>query len=175
MLLYIKALHVISMVTWFAGLFYVVRLFIYRVESESKPEPNKTILTEQLDLMAKRLWYYITWPGMVLTVSFGLYLMIKSGFYRFGWMHLKLAMVFLLILYHLKCGKIRKALIQGTNTLTSIKLRIFNEVPTLLLVGIIFTIYLKDFFSGLWGITVLVLLMGGFMVVLKKKRQKKSK
>ena len=68
---YVLSLHIIFIVTWFAGLFYIVRLFIYHTEAEAKPEPEKSILQNQYKIMEKRLWYGITWPSLVLTLIFG--------------------------------------------------------------------------------------------------------
>lgn len=80
MYLYIKALHIIFVVNWFAGLFYMPRLFIYATEANEKPEPEKTILIEQFKIMQRKLWYIITWPACIITMSFGIWLLIKSGF-----------------------------------------------------------------------------------------------
>src|SRR5690242_12359591 len=112
-LLLFKALHLIFMVTWFAGLFYLVRLFVYHREAESKPSPIKEALQEQYALMERRLYYIITWPGMVLTVIFGTLLIISNPSYLDVWLYVKLGMVLLLILYHLYCGELMKDLKEG--------------------------------------------------------------
>ncbi|OYX08967.1 MAG: protoporphyrinogen IX oxidase, partial [Algoriphagus sp. 32-45-6] len=98
---YIKALHIIFVVTWFAGLFYIVRLFIYQTEALERPESERNILKPQLDLMASRLWYIITWPSAVLTLIFGAWVLsYRWGYMQLGFMHAKLGFVFLLYLYH---------------------------------------------------------------------------
>src|SRR6476661_6146732 len=79
---YIKALHIIFVVTWFSGLFYIVRLFIYTTEANEKPEPERTILIKQFQIMMKRLWYGITWPSAVLTLLFGLYTLFYGNWNR---------------------------------------------------------------------------------------------
>ncbi len=94
---YIKALHLIFVITWFAGLFYIPRLFIYHIEASEKPEPENSILTTQLKLMTKRLWYIITWPSAVLATIFAVWLLILVPVWlQMPWMHVKLAFVVLL-------------------------------------------------------------------------------
>ncbi len=158
LVLYLKAFHVISMVCWFSGLFYVPRLFMYHVEANSRSEQERDILQKQLETMQRRLWYGITWPAMMLTLLFGVWLALSLGVYREGWFHFKMLFVVLLVLYHFSCGRLRKRLLNKTNTLTSFKLRLFNEIPTLFLFAIVCTVYLRGFFSGLWGIIGLGLL-----------------
>lgn len=98
---YVKALHIIFVVTWFAGLFYIVRLFIYQTEALQKPELERSILKPQLDLMASRLWYIITWPSAVLTLIFGTWVLsYRWGYMELGFMHAKLGFVALLYIYH---------------------------------------------------------------------------
>src|SRR5690606_27841287 len=100
---YIKALHLIFVITWFAGLFYIPRLFVYQIEAFHKPSPDKEILGEQLKLMAKRLWYIITWPSAILATVFALWLLVlMPSWLEQPWMHVKLTFVILLFLYHLK-------------------------------------------------------------------------
>lgn len=175
-LLYIKALHIIFMVAWFAGLFYIPRLFIYQTEANEGPEPAKSILVTQLQLMANRLWFIITWPAAVLTFIFGFWLMFSFGYWALPWMHLKLGFVGLLALYHFSLHRIFKQLQSNTYRYSSTQLRIYNEVATLLLFAIVFVVVLKDMFSWLWGLAGLILL--GLVLMLavrlyKKARQKK--
>lgn len=150
---YLKALHIIGVVVWFAGLFYLGRLFVYHQEVQSRPEPERSILTTQFALMERRLWYAITWPGLCITVGFGSALL----FWGFpGWLHAKLGLVALLIGYHLWCGRLRTQLAEGTCTWSSRKLRLFNEVPSLLLIAIVFAVVLKDAISWPWLLLALV-------------------
>jgi putative membrane protein len=100
---YIKSLHLIFVITWFAGLFYVPRIFIYHIEATKKTATEKEILTAQLKLMAKRLWYIITWPSAILAIIFGSWLLVLAPYWlEQPWMHAKLGFVFLLVVYQLK-------------------------------------------------------------------------
>lgn len=149
---YIKALHLIFIVTWFAGLFYIVRLFIYQTEALDKPELERNILKPQLDLMARRLWYIITWPSAVLTLIFGTWVLAyRWGYLEQGFMQAKLAFVFLLYVYQAYSQVIFAELQRGKARWTSTQLRLWNEVSTLLLVAIVFLIVLKDTLSMVWG------------------------
>lgn len=175
---YIKALHIIFIVTWFAGLFYVVRLFIYQVEALEKPEYEKKILSPYLNLMANRLWYIITWPSAILTLIFGFWVLYyRWGYMQLGFMHAKLGFVLLLYIYHFICHKIYKDLQNGKAKWTSTQLRIWNEVATVLLFAIVFLIVLKSLISVVWGIVGLIglsLLMMMGIKWYKKTRNKKS-
>jgi len=175
---YILALHIIFVVTWFAGLFYIVRLFIYHAEAEQKAEPEKGILQAQYKIMEKRLWYIITWPSMIITVCLGTYLMIVSGFFKEGWMHVKLVFVILLILYHLACHRVFQQLQNDEVKFSSLKLRMWNEVSTLLLFAIVFVVVLKSVSDWLYGVVGLILLAAIMMVAIKmykRKREEKTK
>ncbi|MBT5954154.1 CopD family protein [bacterium] len=180
-ILYVTAAHIISMVCWFSGLFYVVRLFIYFVEAGKKSLVEKEILQKQFLIMQRRLWYGITWPAMIATVGFGLWLVTLSHVHKEGWFHFKLLFVLPLILYHFQCGRFRRQCAKGTIETSSFKLRLFNELATLFLVMIVFTVYLKSFFNGLWGIIGLVALalLLFFMAFLygkmKRRNSKKDK
>ena len=150
---YIKALHLIFVVTWFAGLFYIPRLFIYHIEASLKPSPEKEILSRQLKLMTKRLWYIITWPSAVLCTLFAIWLLvIIPGWLQQGWMHIKLAFVFLLFIYHLKCHQIFKQLQRDEVKYTSRFMRIWNEGATLILFAVVFLAILKSTFSWVFGL-----------------------
>ena len=104
---YIKALHIIFVVTWFAGLFYIVRLFIYFVEAAKEEGVAKAILQEQYQLMSKRLWYGITWPSAILTAFFATWLFSTNFSYYISqpWMHIKLTFVVALYVYHFMCHR----------------------------------------------------------------------
>ena len=157
-MLYYKALHIIFVVTWFAGLFYIVRLFIYHVEANNKPEPEKTILASQYKLMQKRLWFGITWPSMILAILFGTILLMKVPTFLYQpFMQLKLGFVALLVVYHFLCQRIYKQLKNNICKWTSSQLRLWNELATLFLVSIVFLIVLKSTISFVWGVVGLVL------------------
>ena len=105
---YLKALHIIFVVTWFAGLFYIVRLFIYHVEAEDETPEAKAILQKQYKLMSRRLWYGITWPSAILTAIFATWLLITNFTFYLSqpWMHIKLVFVAALYFYHFACHRI---------------------------------------------------------------------
>ncbi|RKN82628.1 CopD family protein [Ulvibacterium marinum] len=150
---YIKALHLIFVVTWFAGLFYIPRLFIYHIEASLKPSPEKEILGHQLKLMTKRLWFIITWPSAVLCTLFAIWLLvIMPGWLEQGWMHIKLVFVLLLFVYHLKCHQIFKQLQRDEVKYTSKFMRIWNEGATLILFAVVFLAILKSTFSWVFGL-----------------------
>jgi len=149
-----KALHILFVVTWFAGLFYIFRLFIYHTEALSKPDPDRRILTDQFELMARRLWYIITWPSAVLALGFG-FLMLFSE-WSFMWslpfMQVKLFFVAILFGYQLLGQRIMNNLKKGNTRFNSFQLRLLNEVATVLLISIVFIIVLKDALSWIWGV-----------------------
>ena len=156
---YIKALHLIFVVTWFAGLFYIPRLFIYHIEADAKPSPEREILTRQLKLMTKRLWFIITWPSAILCTLFALWLLIlMPDWLEQPWMHVKLAFVVLLILYHLRCHQMFKQLQRDEVKYTSHFMRIWNEVATLVLFAVTFLVILKNAFNWIYGIVGILLL-----------------
>jgi len=166
---YIKALHLIFVITWFAGLFYIPRLFVYQIEASQKPSPDKEILGEQLKLMAKRLWNIITWPSAILATFFAIWLIVlMPAWLHQGWMHVKLAFVILLIIYHLKTHQYFKQLQRDQVTKTSNFMRLWNEGATFILFSVVFLVILKNSINwifGVIGIIVLgVLLMLGFKI-----------
>lgn len=155
--LYLKAVHIIFIVTWFAGLFYMPRLFVYIIESHSKPEPERTILLKQLNMMASRLWFAITWPSAIVTLIMGTLLLINQpSFLQQGFMHVKLTLVVLLYGYHFSLHYLFKQLQRGVVKYTSQQLRFWNEVSTLFLISIVFIIVLKSALSMVWGLVGLL-------------------
>ena len=129
---YIKSLHLIFVITWFAGLFYVPRLFINHIEASLKPSPDKEILTREFKLMTRRLWYIITWPSAILATLFAVWLLVLfPAWLQQPWMHVKLGFVFLLILYHLKNHQMFKQLQRDEIKYTSNFMRIWNEGATI--------------------------------------------
>jgi putative membrane protein len=169
-LLYFKALHIIFIVTWFAGLFYIVRLFIYMMEArESASEPARTILLEQYKIMSKRLWYGITWPSAVLTLLFGLSLVFTFGYYNNmpRWLWIKLAFVVGLYAYHFACHHLFRKLQQDKPVWNSQKLRVWNEVATIFLIAIVFLVILRSALSMAYGILGLLLFSALLMLAIK--------
>ncbi len=156
---YIKALHLIFIVTWFAGLFYIPRLFIYHIEATKKPSPDKEILSTQLKLMTKRLWNIITWPSAILSTVFAIWLMILQPIWlQEPWMHIKLGFVVLLFLYHLKSHQIFKQLQRDEVKYTSSFMRIWNEGATLILFAVVFLVILKSAFNWIFGVIGIIVL-----------------
>lgn len=168
----LKALHIIAVVVWFAGLFYIGRLFVYHREADEHPEQVATILKNQYTLMEKRLWYAITWPGAVFTLITGTAMLYWHGFP--AWVHAKITLVALLFGYHLWCGVLRKQLLSGSNQWSGKRFRLFNEVPSLLLIAIVFVVVMKGalswpiFLASLFGVLVVI---GGTVQLLAKRRK----
>lgn len=154
-----KSLHLIFVVTWFAGLFYIPRLFVYHIEAAEKPEPDRSILTYQLKLMTRRLWYIITWPSAVLCTLFALWLLfLMPAWLEQPWMHVKLLFVVLLIAYHLKTHQMYRQLQRDEIRYTSQFMRIWNEGATLVLFAVTFLVILKSAFDWIFGLVGIVLI-----------------
>ncbi len=172
-MLYIKALHIIFVVTWFAGLFYIVRLFIYYVEANNEEEDTKAILQKQYKLMSKRLWYGITWPSAILTVFFAAWLLSTNFSYYMSqpWMHIKLIFVLALYIYHFMCQRMYAQLVKNKLSFSSFRLRVFNEVATVFLFAIVFLVVLKSSISWVWGVIGIVLF--GVLLMLAIRTYKK--
>jgi protoporphyrinogen IX oxidase len=166
--LYLKAVHIIFIVTWFAGLFYMPRLLIYLTEAYQKPEPESSILIRQFRLMASRLWYGITWPSAIITLAMGISLLVNQPeWLQQGFMHIKLTLVALLYFYHFSLQYIFKQLNNNVVKYSSQQLRLWNEVSTLFLISIVFIIVLKNALSMLWGLVGLILLTVLILVGIK--------
>ena len=176
--LYVKALHIIFVVTWFAGLFYIPRLFIYQTEAEKKLEPAKEILQTQYKLMSKRLWYIITWPSAILASVFAFWMLIQNPYYLSEpWMLVKLAFVLALYFYHGFCHNIFKKLQNNVIKYSAFKLRIFNEISTIILFAVVFLVTVKSAINWIWGVVGIILF--GILMMLgiklyKKIREKNS-
>ena len=158
MFLYVKALHIIFIVTWFSGMFYIVRLFIYNTEAQAKPGIEKQVLTDQFSIMIRRLWLGITWPSAILTLIFGAWLA-SYNWPLPQWLWIKLVFVLLLYLYHFSLQKIYSEQQKGIFRFSSQGLRIWNEVATVLLIAIVMLVTVKQNMSWFWGILGLLLFM----------------
>jgi len=171
-----KALHLIGIVVWFAGLFYLVRLFVYHAEANEQPEPAQTILKKQYELMEKRLYNIITTPGMAVTVAMALGLIYtEPGILKSGWLHIKLSFVALLLIYHFYCGRIMKQLAKGECQWTGQQFRALNEAPTILLVIIVLLAVFKNNLpldATTWLIVALVIAMAASIQLYAKKRRR---
>jgi putative membrane protein len=148
---YIKALHIVFIVTWFSGLFYMVRLFVYHTEANERPEPEKSILQLQFRPMIRRLWLGITWPSAILTLIFGPWMMILLGGIP-TWLVIKLGFVLGLYGYHFSLHVIYRQQMKGVFRFSSQQLRIWNEVATIFLVAIVMLAVVKQNMSWAWGL-----------------------
>jgi protoporphyrinogen IX oxidase len=160
---YIIALHIIFIVTWFSGMFYIVRLFVYNTEAGEKSEPEKSILRSHFSIMIKRLWFGITWPSAIATLILGPWIWLgKFNGASMDWLNIKLFFVIGLYAYHFTLHAIYKQQINGIFKYSSQKLRIWNEVATIFLVAIVMLAVVKQNMSVVWGLAGLI----GFVVVL---------
>ncbi len=176
---YIKSLHLIFVITWFAGLFYIVRLFVYQIEAKDKPSPEREILLKQYKIMTYRLWYIITWPSAVMAVSFAVWLLILApSWLQQSWMHVKLGFVVLLIAYHIKCHLIYKELQNDVFRYSSNFMRLWNEGATIILFAVVFLVILKNAFNWIYGVIGIilfsVLIMLGFRFYKRIREKNKS-
>lgn len=161
---YVKALHIIFIVTWFAGMFYLPRLFIYNTEANEKDPMVRDALQQQFAIMMKRLWYGITWPSAILTLIFGPWMWYLYSTFNVlpQWLFIKLLFVLGLYAYHISLHFIFKQQVKGMLKYSSQQLRIWNEIATIFLVAIVMLATVKESMSFVWGIVGLI----GFIVVL---------
>ncbi len=145
LLLLLKSLHIIGFVTWFAGLFYLVRLFVYHREAASRSPEERRLLEEQYALMEKRLYRIITNPAMMITWIGGAgMLIVNPAYLSQGWLHVKLLLVVLLSGYHHTMPGIMRKLAAGQPVMDAFRFRLFNELPTLFLVSIVLLAVLRN-------------------------------
>ena len=175
-----KALHIVGFISWFSGLFYIVRLFVYHAEAGARPEPERAVLQPQLELMAQRLWRIITVPAMVLTLLAGTAMVVQLSPLP-TWLHVKFGLLAGLVGYTLWCGSIRRRQADPSaepSAWTSNRLRLFNEVGTLFMVAIVFLAVFRSALSmaqGVVGLVVLgaVLMLGvrGYRMLRERKNE----
>ncbi|MGF1675486.1 MAG: protoporphyrinogen oxidase HemJ [Rivularia sp. (in: cyanobacteria)] len=175
-----KAFHLVGIVVWFAGLFYLVRLFIYHVEAEQEAEPARTILKNQYQIMEKRLYSIITTPGMLVTIAMAIGLLsTEPEVLKQPWLHVKLAFVVLLIGYHHYCKRLMKQLAANECKWGSQQLRALNEAPTIMLIVIVLLAVFKNNLPTditAWGIFGLIIATAvTIQLYAKKRRQDKEK
>jgi protoporphyrinogen IX oxidase len=175
-----KAFHIIGFVVWFAGLFYLVRLFIYHVEANLEPEPARTILKNQYQIMEKRLYHIITNPGMFVTIAMAIGIVsTEPDVLKEGWLHIKLLFVAILIGYHYYCARLIKKLAVDECPWSGQQLRALNEAPTVMLVAIVLLAVFKNNLPTditVWGIFAMIILMAvTIQLYAKKRRQDKEK
>ena len=178
MYLIVKSIHIIFVVSYFAGIFYIVRLLIYHTEAlQGKEGVEREILHKQYSFMEERLWNIITVPALVIVLLSGIYMLwaFQWAYLSLGWMHIKLLGIGLLLAYHYWSWRTIKELQSGITRYSSVRLRMANEVATLLLFAIVFAVILKDLFLQYWWATLLsfvamgALIMGVVKIVNKKK------
>jgi len=173
---YLKALHIVFVVTWFSGLFYLGRLLVYHREAVDKIEPERTILKDQLSIMIRRLLYAITWPSAIITLLVGTYLLIlfygRVG-YLPNWLIVKLGLIVLLYVYHYFIHRQSVEQCRDVFRFSSTQLRLLNEVPTLFLFAIVFFAVLKSSLDAVYamvGSLVLILALTYGVLAYKKRR-----
>jgi putative membrane protein len=170
-----KAFHIVGIVVWFAGLFYLVRLFIYHVEANQEPEPARTILKNQYQIMEKRLYSIITTPGMLVTIAMAIGLLsTEPEVLKQPWMHVKLGFVVLLIGYHHYCRRLMKQLAEDTCKWGSQQLRALNEAPTVMLVVIVLLAVFKNNLPTditAWGIFAMIIATAVTIQLYARKRR----
>ena len=175
-----KAFHLVGIVVWFSGLFYLVRLFIYHVEANEQPEPARTILKNQYQIMEKRLYNIITTPGMAVTIAMAIGLLTtEPDVLKQGWLHIKLLFVAVLLAYHHYCSRLMKQLAADECNWGSQQLRALNEAPTVLLVAIVLLAVFKNNLPTditAWVILGMIVAMAAtIQLYAKKRRQDKEK
>lgn len=174
--LYAKAIHIIFVICWMAGLFYIVRLFIYHIEANDKTELERNILRPQYELMESRLWNVITTPAMVLSFLAGAYMLYLNPYLlEMSWMWVKIGFVLALLVYHFICQRIIVQLKRGIFKWTSMQLRMWNEVATLLLFAIVFVVILKSALNWIYGLLGLFLIMILLMIGIKAYKRYRLK
>ncbi len=166
MYFYIKALHIIFVVTWFSGLFYIVRLFVYSAEANEKAEPERSILLKQFNIMQKRLWYGITWPSAILTLLFGTWMGLLYGSLP-TWLLIKLIFVVGLFIYHITLHVIFRQQQKGVFKWASGQLRIWNELATIFLISIVMLVVVKQLLSIVWALGVMVVFFAVLMIAIR--------
>ncbi|MFT4032045.1 MAG: CopD family protein [Siphonobacter sp.] len=179
MYLYLKSLHIIFVVSWFAGLFYLPRLFIYHTEANAKAEPMRGVLLEEYQRNERLLFNAIMLPAMWLTILSATWMIfIIPDWLQQSWMHLKLAFVAGVIAYHFYCRKLLLELRKGIFRHTSFQLRLWNEVATILLFAIVFLVVLKnalDWIYGVAGLIIFAVLIMTAVRLVKRKREQKQR
>lgn len=157
-------------------MFYIPRLFIYQIEAFQKPSPDKEILGDQLKLMAKRLWFIITWPSAVLATLFAIWLLIlMPAWLQQPWMHVKLGFVILLFAYHLKCNHIYTQLQNDVIKWSSNQMRMWNEGSTIILFSVIFLVIVRDAVNWIYGVIGIISLAVLLMVGIKFYKRVRDK
>lgn len=170
-----KAFHLVGIVCWFAGLFYLPRLFVYHAEAYEQPEPARSILKNQYQIMEKRLYSIIMTPAMLLTIAMAIGLIsTEPDILKEPWLHIKLGLVVILVGYHHFCKRIMKQFATDSCQMTGQQFRWFNEFPTVFFVIIVMLAVFKNNLptsATAWGIFAMVIAMAAFIQLYAKKRR----
>lgn len=173
--LWFKAFHIVGIVAWFAGMFYLPRLFVYHAEANEQPETARTILQQQYQIMEKRLYRIIMTPAMVLTVAMAIgMVVIAPELLKDTWLHVKLALVLVLIGYHHFCGRLMKEMAAGKFRFTGQQFRWFNEFPTVLFVLVVLLAVFKNNFptsAASWAVVAMIVAMAAIIQLYARKRR----
>jgi putative membrane protein len=173
---FFKALHIIGFVAWFAGLFYLVRIFVYHSEAKDKAKVEKDILIKQYRIMEGRVYSIIATPAMIFTLFCGVGMLVTNPVYlTLGWMQIKLVFLGLLVAYHFYCKKITNELADGTNVNSSFQFRLLNEVPTLILIAIVLLAIFRSQRNSYLIFGALIFLAILFYVIVKKYKTYREK
>lgn len=173
--LWFKAFHIVGIVCWFAGMFYLPRLFVYHAEANEQPEPARSILKNQYQIMEKRLYRIIMTPAMILTIAMAIGLVwTEPDVLKQPWLHIKLACVALLLAYHHLCARIMKQFAADRCKMTGQQFRWFNEFPTVFFVIVVMLAIFKNNLptsATTWGIVAMVIAMAAFIQLYARKRR----
>lgn len=173
--LWFKALHIVGIVAWFAGMFYLPRLFVYHAEANEQPDAVRTVLQQQYQVMEQRLYRIIMTPAMVLTLVMAVgMLIVAPDLLKETWLHIKLGLVLLLVGYHHFCARLMKEMAQGKFRFTGQQLRWFNEFPTVLFVIVVLLAVFKNSFptsAATWAVVGMVVAMAAIIQLYARKRR----
>lgn len=173
--LWFKAFHIVGVVTWFAGLFYLPRLFVYHAEATEQPEPARSILLQQYQIMEKRLYSLIMTPSLVLTLVMAIAMLITTpALLHDTWLHVKIALVGFIVIYHFYCGRLMKQMAAGQFRFSGQQFRWFNEVPTVFFILIVMLAVFKNNLptnATAWLIVLLIVAMAAIIQLYARKRR----
>jgi protoporphyrinogen IX oxidase len=172
--IYLKALHIIGFVSWFAGLFYLVRIFVYHAEAKQKPLELQAVFESEFIKMSARAYKIICNPAMMITWTFGIAMLVNTpSFLEQSWLQVKLVLLVILTAYHIACGLNIKRLERGEAPFTSFQYRLLNEFPTLFLISIVLLATVKDLINFLY--LFVGILAFGFLLFKAAKAYRKSR
>lgn len=173
--LWFKAFHLVGVVAWFAGMFYLPRLFVYHAEANEQPEAVRWLLQQQYQIMEKRLYRIIMTPAMVLTVAMAIGMVIVApDLLKETWLHIKFGLVLVLLGYHHFCARLMKEMAAGQFRFTGQQFRWFNEFPTVLFVIVVLLAVFKNSFptsAASWSVVGMVVAMAAIIQLYARKRR----